>query len=378
MQRTLLLFSALLFGCVSYSPKPIEEVPFLERAQESTQVSLLDESRAEEGGSVRWVRSHDVDERAVQDRWRAAVGPPLLSTPEAPDSEPTDTLVVVAWNTHVGGGSLDRLIQDLRDGGLTGQPTRHYLLLLQEVYRAGGGVPQPLPDDALSARRITTPPADGARRAIDEAASRESLYVYYVPSMRNGSESAPAEDRGNAILSTFPLSDPVAVELPFERERRVAIAAHVAGRTTTGAPWGLQVVSVHLDPRSRWTRFYRSFGRGRARQAAFLLGVLDGSRPAAVGGDLNTWVGGSRERAVRLLRERFPTPVRVPQQGTIRALLPDRRVDHLFFRIPQAWTAQYRVVDESYASDHRPLVGEIRFRGGEDQVLDEARRSTSR
>ena len=61
---------------------------------------------------------------------------------------------------------------------------------------------------------------------IVEAAGRLGLSLVYVPSMRNGSDTD--EDRGNAILSTEPLSDVAAVELPFERQRRVAIDAAVS------------------------------------------------------------------------------------------------------------------------------------------------------
>ena len=46
--------------------------------------------------------------------------------------------------------------------------------------------------------------------------------------MRNGSSAGdPAEDRGSAILSTLPLSEPIAIELPGERQRRVVIIAQV-------------------------------------------------------------------------------------------------------------------------------------------------------
>ena len=68
----------------------------------------------------------------------------------------------------------------------------------------------------------------------------------YVPSMRNGGLTSK-QDRGNAILSSLPLDELSAIELPFERQRRVAIAATVAGHTRAGTPWSLRVASVHLD-----------------------------------------------------------------------------------------------------------------------------------
>ena len=46
--------------------------------------------------------------------------------------------------------------------------------------------------------------------------------------MRNGPELR--EDRGNAIISTEPLLDPFALELPLARQRRVALGAAVRSR----------------------------------------------------------------------------------------------------------------------------------------------------
>ena len=48
-------------------------------------------------------------------------------------------------------------------------------------------------------------------------------------------ETAPrSEDRGNAIVSTEPLHTPFAVELPLERQRRVAVGAGIDVRTPNG------------------------------------------------------------------------------------------------------------------------------------------------
>ena len=100
----------------------------------------------------------------------------------------------------------------------------------------------------------------------------EGLHAFYVPSMRNGEKTR--EDRGNAILSTLPLSDPVILELPHERQRRVAAGVRVEGVDADGEPFSLRFLSVHLENRSRFRAFRRSFGRGRARQARWLASQL--------------------------------------------------------------------------------------------------------
>jgi hypothetical protein len=56
--------------------------------------------------------------------------------------------------------------------------------------------------------------------------------------MRNGSGAAiPDEDRGNGILSTQPLANLRAMELPFVRQRRVVPIATIEG--------GVPVLSFH-------------------------------------------------------------------------------------------------------------------------------------
>ena len=104
-------------------------------------------------------------------------------------------------------------------------------------------------------------------------AQRLGLNVYYVPSMRNGGPTSD-EDRGNAILSSLPLTDLRAIELPFERQRRVAVSATIAGRTTSGTPWQVRLVSAHLDNMSTIRRAWIGAEYGRARQARELAAAL--------------------------------------------------------------------------------------------------------
>jgi endonuclease/exonuclease/phosphatase family metal-dependent hydrolase len=354
VRRLLVALAVLASGCSLASPAPRPEAP-----------SRVVEIRV---GSAhpptRWLRPAAAAERAALDAWFRGVGPALFRGPAAPAvAGSVDSLVIVVWNVNVGGGSLERLLNDLRGGELTnGQRPGQHVLLLQEVHRAGA-VPELAPQ-ARAAERIAPPPADGERIGIDAIAERNGLFLYYVPSMRNGAWTVPSEDRGNAILSTLPLSDPVAVELPLERQRRVAITARVSGRTSDGEPWSLRLVNAHLDPVSSGRRFLRSFGAGRVHQVRHLLSALPDEGALAVGGDFNTWLGGAGEEAIALLRKRMPLPALAPTRATALAplLLPDRVLDHLFFRLPEGWHGDYRVIDVAYGSDHRPLVGRVLLR----------------
>ena len=93
---------------------------------------------------VTWhVSSHE--DLGELDRWCRAVGRPVIvpSPPGGVDEIPgPDDLVVLTWNAHMFEGDLGALIADLREGQLTGgQPVKHFVLLLQELYRRGPDVP---------------------------------------------------------------------------------------------------------------------------------------------------------------------------------------------------------------------------------------------
>ncbi|HSL70374.1 MAG TPA: hypothetical protein VK864_09040, partial [Longimicrobiales bacterium] len=181
---------------------------------------------------------------------------------------------------------------------------------------------------------------------------------------RNGTELTGArEDRGNAVLSTMELKAPHAIELPFERQRRVVAGARIEGRATSGSDWELTVMSVHLDNRSRLARVTASLGVARLRQAEALVETLedDGNDPKVVAGDLNTWSLGWLERSIPHLSQALsdtpdPQPEITYVKGRIR-----RRIDYMFFEFPEGWHGRYERIDHMYGSDHFPLLGWVRF-----------------
>jgi endonuclease/exonuclease/phosphatase family metal-dependent hydrolase len=263
-------------------------------------------------------------------------------------------LVVVNWNTHVGGGDIGRLFSEVaRSAG----PDIPLVFLLQEAYREGPEVPHVLDRHASFAGLIRSARHEGTREEIETVATSLGLHAYYVPSMRNGGPPSD-EDRGNAILSTVPLHDLSAIELPFERQRRVAVAATVRGRTLDGKPWSLRVLSAHLDNMSGWRRLWVAGGElGRLRQVRGLLAAVDGDRPLVLGADLNTWFG-FRDSAYLAAARALPEGNDIDRRATFRGLL---RLDHLFFRLNPGWRATSRRAEDNYGSDHYPLIGTIEF-----------------
>jgi endonuclease/exonuclease/phosphatase family metal-dependent hydrolase len=312
---------------------------------------------AESGRGVRWMVTGAPADAPELAAWRAAVGEAVVRSSPATPPDGVPPLVVVSWNLHVGGGDLIAFVGDLRAGAFTdGRPVERFVLLLQEVHRTGVR-----PSGAARApRRIESHPPDGPRLDVVEVADRLGLDLVYAPSMGNG-RADPGhtfEDRGNAILASLSLTDPVAIELPYEGQRRVAVGARVEFSGDDGRPRGLRLVSAHLDNRTRWARALDSFGPSRTRQARALAAALH-DREVVLGADLNTWAPGMFEGAPELLERAFPDAPELSDATFRWAGLVGRKLDHLLMRFERPSEMSIQVVDARYGSDHHPVLAVI-------------------
>lgn len=317
------------------------------RAERSGRV-LACRAVAELGAPVSWWPAEVSAALDANAPWCDAVGPVIAGTADAVDRAPRGGgVVVVSWNMAVGAGDLEALLADVgAEERRAGRPAPEVIVLLQEAFRAGDLVPAKYAAHARIASRIAGGRRDG--RDIVALATRLGMHYAYVPSMRNGSVS---EDRGNAILSTLPLRDVTALELPFERQRRVAVAARVAAGDTV-----LRVVSVHFDARRPFWKGSIFTGRsGRERQARALIEALSAGSPGdpvIVGGDFNT-LGGVREPAVHWLTERIGRVA----CGDAHTHITGLQLDHLFASRAGAMACER--LDGRYDSDHHPLVARL-------------------
>lgn len=306
----------------------------------------------------------DVDNRLRLAKWCETVGPVFFNPqPRLSADDTVDRLAVVSWNIHEGRGDVHEVIRRLRLGEFTaGEPIEQFVLLLQEATRRDGGVPARVPPGAPAPRRIRGP--SGSDRDVRRFAE-QGFAVLYAPSMRNGESAGLGEDRGNAIVSTLALTRPTLIELPLERQRRVAVVTAVEGRRRTGAVWHLDLVDVHLD--TTLALLHGGPLAARRRQAAALLAALrDVSDFAArdtvavVAGDLNAWLG-EREPAVNLLRREFPGASPSTAGPTWTGALGVRaRLDHMFVRGTVSPSAVTRLPGR-FGSDHYPLLTVIDF-----------------
>jgi endonuclease/exonuclease/phosphatase family metal-dependent hydrolase len=288
--------------------------------------------------------------RTLLDLWCHSVGRPVLETRPAAPGE-IDGMRILSWNVHVGAGRLEDLLPRLLDEA--SQRGTGLTILLQETFRTGDAVPESYPASLRVPRAIRPrrPTMD-----VREIAATFGLSVAYVPSMRNGSASnlEEREDRGNAILSTEPLSDVQAIELPFGKQRRVAVTAVIPVRGQ-GAARSIRVVSTHFDTNGE-----------RVAQAAALgerLATLT-DVPLFVGGDLNAR-GGMEDDAVLILSKSVP----LASCGTGRTNRWPLRLDVLFpigrldFMFASAGGSDLgcETLPDAYDSDHLPLLMTLKY-----------------
>lgn len=329
--------------------------------------------------NIVWVEPDDERDRARLTAWCAMVGP-ILYDPEpdrarlrsrngtadfgeaAAPSLSIDRVAVVSWNTHVGGGDLDALVDAVQRGDFTrGERFEAIVLLLQEMYRHGGGVPERATIRSAIPKRIVDAFHTGHTRDVRRVARERGLAVLYAPSMRNGLAPEDPEDRGNAILSTLTLFDPVAIELPLERQRRVVPVAAVGGRTATNGSWRLRLANVHLD--TALAPLHGGPLAARRRQADALAVALTRALrfegPTVLAGDFNTWLG-EREPAIRQLRGAFPDAPRIRGATWAGPLGIHATLDYVFAR-GNVEMIQVQRLPSRFGSDHYPLLAVIRF-----------------
>lgn len=320
---------------------------------------------------VVWWASDKRDTQSESSRWCATVGPVVFhaqpgrtaGSDSHSEQSRIDRLAIVSWNLHVGGGDVDGLIGRLRAGEFTGgEPIGSFVLLLQEAYRRGDGIPTHLARHLPAPGRIAASHERGP--GVDHFWGDDGLAVLYAPSMRNGIVDLDREDRGNLIVSTMPLDSATLFELPIEHQRRVAIATTVGATTSTGVPWRLRVVDVHLDTAIAW--LHGGPFAARRRQADALVAGLQATAAAeatattttVVAGDFNTW--GGREQALDVVERAFPNRGTSGTGPTWSGPLGiHATLDHVFADSRGQMTVSR--LPERYGSDHYPLLAVIHF-----------------
>jgi endonuclease/exonuclease/phosphatase family metal-dependent hydrolase len=316
----------------------------------------------------------DGDNRALEE-WCQNVGPPVIRTqPEAAFAGlPSDSIDILVWNVEVGDGWAIEFLKQNTGIECAGPDSKlpedrlHFVLLAQEALRRSNEIPEGVVGEALLPRVGGANVHPGAFLDIIQVAERCGLSVFYLPGSRNGPDQYAGlrEDKGNAILSTLPLTELAGIELPFESIRRVVPVATIS----VGEGHRLRVASVHFITTPPPWRVVMTGNSARERQS---LGLIDGlmrievaygEMAVVAAGDLNTF--SNRETSMRRLNRYFtesPPPLGEPTRGPVQA-------DHILFRAntftekepDHIIPGSYDRIDELYYSDHYPVRARVGF-----------------
>ena len=241
----------------------------------------------------------------------------LLAAPAAEAPPPLGrTLRVASFNVH-------------RWAGVSGRgydPDRAFAVLDE------------LEADVVALQEALQP--DGVPDPLREAASRLGFHLAFVVTRRH--RRGPL---GNAVLSRWPLSGALAIDLTFGRmERRAALAVRLDGPERT-----LRVAATHLA----------LVDRTRARQVRTLLGhphLADG--PTVLVGDMNAWRPTKASRALDAHFEDRHHNANWP--ASYPSVRPVLALDRLYARGARVLELDTHTSEAARrASDHLPIVATV-------------------
>lgn len=153
---------------------------------------------------------------------------------------------------------------------------------------------------------------------------------------------------GNAILSRLPVNGFATRPLPFTpgREPRGVAQAHIySGPTETGHVL-FRFFATHLD--------ISEADRLKAAAAILKFAAEEPEIPTLLAGDLNAYPDSA---PMKLLAESFQVAGAGKSFPTAPSAAPRRQIDYILYRPADRWRVlEVRVLEESVASDHRPIL----------------------
>lgn len=157
---------------------------------------------------------------------------------------------------------------------------------------------------------------------------------------------------GDAVLSRFPILESVSYQLPVTQQLGGETRS-VAMITVEKEGYKFYFSSTHLD--------HLGAEDNRLLQAAELNKIVGGlSRPLIIAGDMNA-IPSSKTMA--LLQQQLFMGCNTACPFTIPATAPTRTIDYIMMRPYNKFNIKnYNVINETYASDHLPLIAEIELK----------------
>jgi len=172
------------------------------------------------------------------------------------------------------------------------------------------------------------------------------MYYYFTKAM-----DYQGGEYGDAVLSKFPILESKRYVLPttgggFEPRSAAIILVEKEGHK-------FYFGSTHLD--------HTGDDANRILQAEELVEIINGlNRPIILAGD---WNAQPESQPIHILKQAL-TPTCINNCPlTFPAVKPDRTIDYIMYKPMEKFkTLNLRIINETYASDHLPLVAEIELK----------------
>ena len=155
---------------------------------------------------------------------------------------------------------------------------------------------------------------------------------------------------GTAILSKYPLTDTLTHHLPAEEGTEPRTLSVATVELENGAK--IKIANTHLD----YTRASNALSQAKAITEYF----ADEALPVILVGDFNATPD---SETINHLDGHFTRTCRQVCAPTVPVVNPTRAIDFIMFKSPESFTVQsHQVIEETYASDHRPVVATLLLR----------------
>ncbi|MDQ3278866.1 MAG: endonuclease/exonuclease/phosphatase family protein [Bacteroidota bacterium] len=200
---------------------------------------------------------------------------------------------------------------------------------------------------ALQEVDVYTSRSGSGLHQAEELGKLTGMKVYFAKAIDYGGGAY-----GVALLSKFPISNTNAHPLPLAEgstaERRTLGTALI----TLGNGKKLVFATTHLDAQSD--------PANRQLQIAKIVDILKAEQhPVILTGDFNAVPG---TPVINTLDAQFTRTCTTGCDFNIPASAPTRTIDFIAYAPAAKWTVlQHKVIDEKYASDHRPVFALIRI-----------------
>jgi endonuclease/exonuclease/phosphatase family metal-dependent hydrolase len=149
---------------------------------------------------------------------------------------------------------------------------------------------------------------------------------------------------GTMILSKHPFSDIKSVALPEASPGEDRILAYVTVKMPSGKSFIL--ANTHLDAQ-------RNNDTRTLQMKTILQEFSSKQEPIVLCGDLNSV---DTSEAIQLLDQQFKRTCIQGCPGTIPVINPTKTIDYIAIKNAAWQIKNYRVIPETYASDHRPVA----------------------